>query len=431
MTEVANAEPPKGIPQTRKLTADEHRQWDEVMTMLQWKAPGFKHIAYKLLTNNNGQYVAVMTDRCPIAATDGKNILINPDTFFSNKYTLPNRVFAVCHEIGHNVLDDVNTFHRFRQTGKVPMPDGTTLPYNEDALQRSADYRLNALLDDSQFGKCHEEWLLDRELGTADESLIEVYKKVYEQMDANGELGGPGTGDVLVPGVSTGQDPGTAAASRNPAQWATEMAVARQLEKLRTQGKMPGALERLFSSLLEPEVYWVDKIKTIVDKRVGSGTYNWRRADRRFIIRDIYLPSRSGYGCGWIVMWGDTSGSRGDDEIASHMAETKGIIEDCKPRRVTIVWCDADVQNVDELEDVQDIMNVKPKGGGGTEVQPVFDWINKSKEDPDMFIGFTDGYVTFPAAAPKYPVIWASSTKGQVQYPWGDVVEINQRPLKP
>ena len=62
-------------------------------SLLQWTAPGFRHLFYKLLTNNKGKYGAVMTRDVPVAATDAKNILINPDTFFA--YGLKQRVFTL------------------------------------------------------------------------------------------------------------------------------------------------------------------------------------------------------------------------------------------------------------------------------------------------------------------------------------------------
>jgi len=51
------------------------------------------------------------------------------------------------------------------------------------------------------------------------------------------------------------------------------------------------------------------------------------------------------------------------------------------------------------------------KGGGGTDCMPVFDWIANHTEKPEVFIGFTDGYVSFPPQEPDIPVIiWAMTT---------------------
>jgi hypothetical protein len=56
---------------------------------------------------------------------------------------------------------------------------------------------------------------------------------------------------------------------------------------------------------------------------------------------------------------------------------------------------------------------------------PVFEAIDESTETPELFIGFTDLYVSLPPVAPRYPVIWACVSDQQP--PWGDLVKINRR----
>ena len=47
-------------------------------------------------------------------------------------------------------------------------------------------------------------------------------------------------------------------------------------------------------------------------------------------------------------------------------------------------------------------------------------------ERPEVFIGFTDGYVTFPAIVPDIPVIiWAMTTDKDA--PFGEMVRINPK----
>jgi len=420
------------------LTPEQRQKWNDTLSMMSWVAPGFRHIWYKLLTeaNKNGKsdYFAVMSKDVPIAATDGKNVVINPESFF--KLGLAQRTFVAAHEIVHNIFDDVNLLHRCNKSGKVPMHDGSFLPFDNANMQEAMDLRINDLLINSKIGKMPDVGCHDQTMGKADESVLDIYKKVYTRDHPDGEDGGgqpgPGKGGfdkLLPPGSSTGQNAQEAASERNPGQWAVEVSAAQTLEQMRAQGKMAGALQRMFQQILEPEVPWTEHIRSELARKVGSGAYNWRRGDRRFISRDIFLPSQSGYGAGWIVVWGDTSGSRSDSEIASNMAELAGIIDDVRPKRITVIWCDAEPSHIDEVEDAMDLQRIMARGvggGGGTSVDPVFKWIeDNAHEPPDMFIGFTDGYVTFPKNAPSYPVIWASST--DYTYPWGEVVRVNKR----
>lgn len=404
-----------------ELTPEQDEMWKSTMAMLSWRAPGFQYLWYKMLchTHNAGgaQHRAVMTrnaQRCPVAATDGQNMLLNPDTYF--KLGLQERVFVAAHEIVHNVYGDVEFMQRCAATGVVPQFDGTTVPFDEGCMQRSMDYRINALLKDSKIGALPSgefKALYDTDIATGESSILDAYKRLWDRDGPSGTgLYGHG-GNVLPPGNGH---------KRNQSQWQQEVAVARTLEAARSQGNMAAALKRLFKDILDPEVPWTDYVKSFFDRTVGSGNYDWTRGDRRYLTRDVFLPSSSGYGANWIVVWGDTSGSRSDKEIASSIAELSQMVADIRPRRLTVLWGDADIANIQELMDGMDLKDLDPQGGGGTDVIPVLMWIDDQMQVPDLFVGFTDGYLSFPKKAPHYPVLWCSST--DEHYPWGEVVRV-------
>jgi len=128
-----------------------------------------------------------------------------------------------------------------------------------------------------------------------------------------------------------------------------------------------------------------------------------------------------------VVVGIDTSGSIGQTELDRFFAELRGILENVKPKRVHVVWCDAQVHKVDVVEEVEDMGGLKPHGGGGTDFRPVFDWIEKEGLEPDALVYLTDGLGAFPTHAPKYPVLWGAIMEN-VKYPnWGEVVPV---PLK-
>lgn len=406
-----------------KLTPKQKADWEQTMTLFQWTCPGFTHLFYKLLSNNDGGYAAVMSTDVPIAATDAKAIIINPEPFFA--MGLKQRVFALGHEVTHNVYGDVEFLHRCQAAGTVPMHDGTTLPFRNNTMQKAMDFRINALLRDSNIGEPIPGIYLDDEIATANDSVIDAYKKVWDDEENNGgaKTGGKSFDMILAPGASTGKSP----SPRNQAQWAVEVQAAQTLEALKSQGKGMGALKKMFDQVLNPVVPWTEHIRGIFNRKVGSGSFNWKRPNRRLIIHDIYAPSRSGNGAGWIVCWGDTSGSC-IAEVNKFLPELTSIMEDCQPKRLTIVWCDDGVQRVDELKEPMDLAQVQgdgAPGGGGTSVDPVFEWIdeNGNFETPEVFIGFTDGYVTFPDVPPAIPnIIWAMTT--DVVAPWGETVKL-------
>lgn len=453
--------------QTVKLTPAQEKIWESTCMLMAWTAPGFRHLWFKLLAQNDGKYVAVFTKAVPVAATDQKNILLNPDTFFAME--LPEQVYVLCHEIMHNVYNDVAALHHWLTSETVILPNGKTLPADEGWLQKAMDYRINALLTESRLGKIPigteklitalkaakipAEYIpkvgeqfgwMDVKIATAQDSVVDTYSKIYKKPkpgDQPGDKEGKGQGQgnpgggfdqVLKPGESKGQDPHTAMQERNEQQWATELLVAKLLEQEKTQGTLPGALQRMFDSLLTPKIPWTEHIKGFVARKVGSGGYDYRRPDRRFIVRDIFLPSRSGYGCNWIVCGADGSGSITEKEMLIYLSETGGVLDDLRPKRLTVVWWDTKIGQIDELVDMADLRELQARGvknvGGGSDSRPLFDWIEEEggfAHKPDALICFTDAHITFPAEQPGYPVVWAVTTEQPC--PFGEVVRINPK----
>jgi len=434
------------------LTPEQKQMWTDTMSLMAWTAPGFRHLFFKLLANNNGNYTALMgefgnlyTGDKGIACTDGQNIIVNPETFFpqggKGGYSLKERVFIMAHEVAHNVYDDVGLLHRMKYETNIKCTDGKIFPYDEGTMQKAMDYRINAMLVESRIGHMPKDALYDPAIAMGKDGVFDIYGKVYKQ-DQNGGPKNPGQqpghgnsqgqngfdpGGVQPPGASNGQSPSQAANQRNPQQWAVELSIAKAIESKRTQGKIPGALGHMFDEILDPKVPWHDHITTVAKRIMGSGSLNWKKPDRRFIGRDLWVPSRSGEGAGWLVIWGDTSGSIGDKELNQYLSELKGMIDECKPSRLSIVWCDAAIHRIDDITDVADLETIKATGvggRGGTDITPVFDWIAEQRAHPDMFIGLTDGCFTWPEQ-PAFPIVWGAVNSSPEDFPYGEVAVVN------
>jgi predicted metal-dependent peptidase len=413
-------------PEQCALTATQQKLWDETRTALMWNCPAFTHIFYTMLDNAGSKNVALFTKEVPIAATDGSNLLLNPDTFF--KYNMKERVFIVAHEIMHCVWNHCGLMHSFMRRGKVSYTDGTELPYDQQTMNVATDLVINDCLIESKIGAFNKDWLHDKGVAVSTDSAIDAYKKVYQQQNGGkgGGKGPSGSGfdQHLPPGTSQGKDPSTAASQRNEIEWQTQVAAA--TNSARAHGKLPAGLERLLGEMLNPQVDWKDKIRSEITRKIGTGSYDWGTPDNEFIVRDIYAPARSGFGAGTVVVGVDTSGSVGDKEIAMFFAEMSGILEDVRPREMIIMWCDARVDRVDEVDEAGDLAEIRAKpvpGGGGTDFRPVFDKIAELGLQPETLVYLTDGMGSFPSQAPSYPVIWGNIYPDS-KYPFGSVVDV-------
>lgn len=399
------------------LSTAHSRAWSETRTALLWHCPAFTHVFYTMMDKAGAEHVAVFTSDIPIAATDGSTLLLNPETFF--KYSLNKRVFICAHEIMHAILDHCGQGRRFARNGKVPMPDGSSLPFDAMTMNVATDLVINDMLIESNVGEYDKGWLRDTSIATHKDSAIDAYRKLYRQGKGKGGGGGP-KGERFDEHLDPSDE------ARNEQEWQT--AVEAGLAAAKAQGKLPAGMELFFDKMLHPEVPWADKIAAFFARKVGSGAYDWRRADRRLVLRDIYAPGRSGHGAGVVAVAIDTSGSIICDPtlLQRFMGELAGILEDVRPKRLLVLWIDAAVHAVDEVEEASDIMTLKPKGGGGTDFRPAFDWLAKENLEVDALVYLTDGYGTFPKSAPSYPVIWGNITPTlpPTHYPFGEVVEV-------
>lgn len=91
---------------------------------------------------------------------------------------------------------------------------------------------------------------------------------------------------------------------------------------------------------------------------------------------------------------------------------------------MTVIYCDAKVQNVQRFESSDDLKLVA-KGGGGTDFIPPFEYLAKRGEEPELFLYFTDGYCSSFPPEPPYEVIWLVTDKKNFKPPFGDVIYIH------
>jgi predicted metal-dependent peptidase len=170
-------------------------------------------------------------------------------------------------------------------------------------------------------------------------------------------------------------------------------------------GKMPLGLKKRLDQGMERAVPWQELLRHSIS-REGAIDWSYSRPSL-FAPPDVILPTVHGMQAGLIVIVGDTSGSLTVDDLRDQIAETNAIIEMARPSRVFLVQCDAQVQDVMELDGP--LPDITVSGGGGTAFAPAFDWVEDEGLWPDCLIYMTDCDGPMPRD-PGYPVIWLSTT---------------------
>lgn len=254
---------------------------------------------------------------------------------------------------------------------------------------------------------------------------------IYNRLpDDKGDDGGdPGDQPGNQPGNSPGDTGGCGEVFDAPADVSVEeieaeikQRVVQAAHSARAQGKLPGNMESMIDDMLKPVVDWKSKLREHFE-RVFPSDYSWMRPNRRFLHEGLYLPGVEKDGTGHIVVGVDTSGSVSDNEIAQFVGEINSICEDVVPEKVTVIYCDSEIQGVDEFEADEDFVPRAP-GRGGTRFTPVFEEIEKRGIECKTLIYLTDlGSNDYPTT-PSYPVIWGATDRYSTP-PFGEVIDVN------
>jgi predicted metal-dependent peptidase len=211
-------------------------------------------------------------------------------------------------------------------------------------------------------------------------------------------------------------------------------AIARAVDEVeKSHGTLPGSIKRVVKDILEPQVEWREKIRMEVTGKIGWRGETWERPNRRRLVLSamgsglpVYMPGRSRFGAELVVCVVDNSGSISERELSAFFGEMNGILSDCRPKNIMVIWCDAKIHRVAEASSLDELSDIRVKGstgGGGTDFKPPFEYLSEKNLKPDTLVYLTDmepGY-GWPAD-PGYPTIWCATTDRVG--PFGETVRV-------
>ena len=184
-----------------------------------------------------------------------------------------------------------------------------------------------------------------------------------------------------------------------------------------------GFVERVWCSIGTAQLNWRQLLNFFIQEEVCD--YSFTPPDKRMQDSNFFLPdyNEKDQIAKNIFFAVDTSESIEDDDIVKVYAEICNAIVQFGGRLDGWVgFFDSDMYTPDRFSSVEDVTSIRPKGGGGTNFNCVFDYVreNMSDELPSSIVIFTDGNANFPdeSAALNIPVLWLISDK-TVTAPWG------------
>ena len=164
---------------------------------------------------------------------------------------------------------------------------------------------------------------------------------------------------------------------------------------------LQAAIQRQIDLGLAPKVNWKTALRKMVQKQ-SKKDIQYNKPNRIFLSQDILLPTEIPDNLNVvdnIVIAIDTSGSITNTEIGQALTQIAQLLSKYKAHGEIMYW-DTQVAAVAEFTDVKSALKLRPAGGGGTDPNCIFKYINADKKYKshskltklDAILIFTDGY---------------------------------------
>lgn len=335
-------------------------------------------------------------DSIKTLVTNGKTIRYNPE--FVKECSSDELEGVICKSAMHTAL-----LHHTRREGR------------DVGLWGSAtDYAVNSLIKKNKMvlpkGYLHNP-------AYDDMAAEDIYKllPVDKKHDENNDSDQPG--DRPCGGVDDA--PGDVPVDQQEAEAKQELAQAIQIGK--QQGSLPGGVE-LMAAVLEPRVDWKEVLARFLSEP-AKNDYSFSRPNRRYLQHGIILPSLYNLEVGEIVLIADTSGSMDEEALNRVCTEMSDVASSFKAH-MTVLYVDTVFQGMQEIEPDDDYV-LDPKGGGGTDFRPGFEWLAEHGISPKTVVYFTDGESDRFPEEPEFPVLWCITGGNKFVPPFGEVIKID------
>ena len=346
----------------------------------------------------------------PTACTDGRDEFYGRE--FVSKLNDAELRFLVLHEVYHKLFRHLTTWKHL---------------YLQDAYLANVacDYVINLKIvdDNTQDGFATMTGELAR--GCYDRKYVGMYTaQVYNLLckDQPKGTGTTGNNNAAVGQNGSGSLPdGHEPFDVHDWDGAQEMTadeqrdLAREIDEAVRQGalvagKMGSGGDRDLAELLEPQVDWREVLREFVQTTcTGSDYSTYRRPNRRYLDSGIYMPSGVSEQVGELIVAIDTSGSIGQTEITAFLSEVKAICDTVHPDKLRLLYWDTQICR-DETYETHEldtlVKSTKPKGGGGTDVECVTEYIREESINAQACIVITDGELYGGWGQWTMPVLW-------------------------
>lgn len=360
-----------------------------------------------------------LDENCETAATDGRRIWFSPK--FLDELSDSELDFVMMHEILHVVLQ-----HCMRQGDR-----------NNEQFNIACDIVVNSII--LQSNKMDRGSITLKQYGESmhlapDGKEVYLYtaEQVYEML-LQKKKGRKLDGRIIAGNLDDHSRWGTDEDFEELKElWEKHLEDACKAISVRDPSNIRGTLplfaERIIKSLRNPQTDWRTILNDFVQEEIVD--YSFAPPDRRFDDSPFFLPDFTlrDDSVKEILFMIDASGSMSDEMVTAAYSEVKGAIDQFDGKlKGWLGFFDASIVEPKPFESVEEFLSIRPKGGGGTDFEIIFDYVaqNMSDQPPVSIIILTDGYAPFPREDKSMgiPVLWLLNNK-EVTPPWGKIARI-------
>lgn len=407
---------------------------------------------------NNGFYGLLLMhmkysldESCDTAYTDGERIAFSPQ--FMDELSDSELDFVLMHEILHVALR-----HCKRTGDRDPFLFNIAcdIVVNSNIMRSNNDDPKTITI--REYGESMHKTPTDEEghLFTAEEvyeMLLKKENKKKKSESGKGENSGDGNGSGKTDSQGNGRKNGRGmdASKRKEEGWddhshwkeeeddgyeddlwtarIKNAAEAVQIREAATScGKTPVFATRILKELQDGQIDWRIILQNFIQEEIND--YSFSPPDRRFDDSPFFLPDfnekEERVKNVWFVV--DTSGSMSDKAVAAAYSEICAAIEAFNGHlEGYISFMEAAITEPVPFSNVDELMDIKPVGSGGTNFAAIFKYLegHLAEEPPSYIVIITDGYDFFPKeeAALGVPVLWLINNE-KITPPWGKVARI-------
>jgi predicted metal-dependent peptidase len=339
-----------------------------------------------------------VSEDVPTAQTNGRDVIFNPD-FVDNLSDAELRALLYHEYGGHIMMRHLSVYKNL---------------YEQDPKRANmaCDYVVNQAINDygdPKFIKLPAGGLQDDKYRGMDS------KQVFDLLDSqNTDDGGDGSGSGGVPMDSHDLE-GASELSEQDVR-ALDKDIDHAIRQSVMASKLMGhPVDRSIEDWLSPQVDWREALRDfVVTACSGSDYTTYRKPRRRMLTHGIYMASPMSDTVQEIVLAIDTSASIGQETIDCFLSEVVGVCDAVKPDKVHLMYWGTQVAQhetytQDQLATLKD--TTRPKGGGGTDVNCVTQYMQEMGVEPTCVVVLTDGYLAGDWGQWSCPVLWAITSQ--------------------